>query len=38
MGSQTDLGYLSRNSFRGPGWFDLDLSLYKTVRAGERMP
>jgi hypothetical protein len=36
-GSQMDLGNMARNSFAGPGWFDLDMSLYKTVRAGERM-
>jgi len=34
---QKDLGNLSRNSFRGPGYFDVDTSLYKTVRAGERL-
>lgn len=35
--SQNDFGNLPRNSFRGPGLFDVDSSLYKTVSLGERM-
>jgi hypothetical protein len=34
--SQQDLGNLSRNSFRGPGFFDADASLYKSLRPFER--
>jgi hypothetical protein len=35
--SQNNFGNLPRNSFRGPGFFDLDTSVYRTVAAGERM-
>lgn len=35
--AQADLGNLPRNSFSGPGLFDIDSSLYKTVPVGERM-
>jgi hypothetical protein len=35
--TQTNLGNLPRNSFRGPGFFDIDSSLYKTVPISERM-
>ena len=33
---QTNFGNLSRNSFRGPGYFDTDLSLNKNIAATER--
>ena len=33
--TQTDWGNRPRNSFRGPGYFNLDSSLYKTVLFGE---
>ena len=35
--AQTDFGNWPRNSFRGPGFFNLDSSLYKTMPFGERM-
>jgi hypothetical protein len=35
--TQTDLGNLQRNSFRGPGLFNIDLSLWKPVLIRERM-
>jgi hypothetical protein len=35
--TQTNFGNLPRNSFRGPGFFDIDLTLYKTVPVGERI-
>jgi hypothetical protein len=35
--AQTTFGNWPRNSFRGPGYFDLDLSLYKTVAIHERV-
>ena len=34
--SQANLGNLPRNSFRGPGYFNIDSSIYKTVPIGER--
>jgi hypothetical protein len=34
--SQSNLGNLPRNSFRGPGYFDVDTSLWKSVPMGER--
>jgi hypothetical protein len=34
--TQADLGNLPRNSFRGPGFFNIDTSLFKTVLLGER--
>jgi hypothetical protein len=34
--SQANLGNLPRNSFRGPGYFNIDSSIYKTVRIGEQ--
>ncbi len=35
--TQADFGNLPRNSFRGPGYFNIDSSLYKTVIRRERM-
>lgn len=35
--TQTDFGNFPRNSFRGPGYFDTDTSLYKTVPIRERV-
>ena len=35
--AQADLGNLPRNSFRGPGFFNIDSTLYKTLPIGERM-
>ena len=35
-GSQTDFGNLSRNHFRGPGYFDTDVNLNKNFHFGER--
>jgi Carboxypeptidase regulatory-like domain len=37
MVTQNDPGNWPRNSFRGPGFFNVDTSLYKTISAGERM-
>ena len=34
---QTDFGNLARNSFRGPGYFDTDLTVNKTITAKERL-
>jgi hypothetical protein len=34
--SQTDLGNISRNSFRGPGYFSADSAIYKEVAIGEK--
>jgi hypothetical protein len=34
--TQADFGNLPRNSFRGPGFFNIDSSLFKTVLLGER--
>jgi len=36
-GVQSDLGNRPRNFFRGPGFFDLDSSVYKTLAFRERM-
>ena len=33
---QTDFGNLSRNSFRGPGYFDTDLNLNKSIVIKEK--
>jgi hypothetical protein len=33
--AQTNFGNWPRNSFRGPGYFDIDLSLYKTIAIRE---
>jgi hypothetical protein len=35
--SQRDLGNLARNSFRGPGYFDVDASVYKGLHPGEHI-
>jgi hypothetical protein len=35
--TQADFGNRPRNSFRGPGYFNLDSSLYRTVAFGERV-
>lgn len=35
-GKQTDYGNLARNSFRGPGYFDTDLTLNKNVAIKEK--
>jgi hypothetical protein len=35
--AQSDLGNRPRNSFRGPGFFNIDSSLYKAVPFGERL-
>lgn len=35
--TQTNFGNLPRNAFRGSGFFDLDLSLYKAIAIRERM-
>ena len=34
--TQANFGNLPRNSFRGPGYFNIDSSLFKTVPLGER--
>ena len=34
-GMQTDFGNIARNQFRGPGYFDTDLSIKKTFRITE---
>ena len=34
--TQANFGNLARNSFRGPGFFNIDSSLFKTVLLGER--
>ena len=36
FGSETGFGNLPRNSFYGPGYFDVDLSLYKNFTIKER--
>jgi hypothetical protein len=36
VATQTDLGNMQRNSFRGPGYFNIDSSVYKTIVIGER--
>ena len=35
LASQTSFGNLPRNGFRGPGYFDWDSSIYKTIRLAE---
>jgi hypothetical protein len=35
--TQFDFGNLSRNSFRGPGYFDIDSSVYKGFTLAERL-
>jgi len=35
--TQTNFGNLPRNSFRGPGYFNIDLSLFKTIPVRERV-
>jgi outer membrane receptor protein involved in Fe transport len=34
--SQKTFGNLPRNSFRGPGYFDADMSIYKAIKFAER--
>ena len=34
--AQQDFGNIPRNSFRGPGYFDTDLNIYKTVVIAEK--
>ena len=34
--TQADFGNLPRNSFRGPSYFNIDSSIYKSVPIGER--
>ena len=34
--TQTNFGNIPRNSFRGPGYVDTDMSLYKTIGIAER--
>ncbi len=35
--AETGFGNLGRNAFRGPGWFDIDTSLYKNINITERL-
>ena len=35
--AQADVGNLPRNSFRGPGYFNIDSSLFKTIPVRERI-
>ena len=35
--TQANFGNLPRNSFRGPGYFNIDSSLFKTIPMGERI-
>ena len=35
--TQANFGNLPRNSFRGPGFFDIDSSLFKTIPVSERL-
>ena len=35
--TQTNFGNLPRNSFRGPGYFDVDATLFKTIKLAERV-
>lgn len=35
--TQANFGNLPRNSFRGPGYFNLDSTLFKTIRLSERV-
>jgi hypothetical protein len=35
-GTETNFGNIARNSFRGPGYFDTDMSVYKNFKITER--